>query len=268
MRLQQQAMFTAGSTITMVTAGPGNRMLVFHLELSCKLLLMASDKHVFCRSINLNMTASCFFWLFLLMFRNLSTIQGNLHFKKKKKKEFLYFYQVEKVVLFQNSSRVFYGIFTHFYLKNNSHLKHRTVSSEACKKRSQSLHMQMPLSVFYLCWRCLLIKRLVEGRRALKEAASDTPARSPSLYVNTCSFYSLLTFNLPVVHFYSFCSFAIQQDPALLFQRTDCVSAGDNLHRQRSEWKYSWCFCFNYYLLNTDWLEQDVNKCREWKLAA
>lgn len=90
MRLQQQAMFTAGSTITMVTAGPGNRMLVFHLELSCKLVLMASDKHVFCRSINLNMTASCFFGLLLLMFRNLSTIQGNLHFKTKKKEKGIY----------------------------------------------------------------------------------------------------------------------------------------------------------------------------------
>lgn len=203
------------------------------------------------------------------MFRNLSTIQGSLHFLWEKKG--IYFYQVRKWVQFQNSSRVFYGIFTHLHLKNNSHLKHRSVSSEACTKRSQSLHMQMqcmPLSVFYLCWRCLLIKRLVKGRRALKEAASDTPARSPPLYVNTCSFYSLLTFNLPVVHFYSFCSFAIQQDPALLFQRTDCVSAGDNLHRQRSEWKHSCCFCFNYYLLNTDWLEQDVNKCREWKPAA
>lgn len=46
MRLQQQAMFAGGSTITMVTAGSGNQMLVFHLDLSGKLVLMASDKHV------------------------------------------------------------------------------------------------------------------------------------------------------------------------------------------------------------------------------
>lgn len=94
---------------------------------------------------------------------------------------------------------------------------------------------RMPLSVFYLCWCCLLIKRLVKARRALKEAEYYTPARSPLLYVNTRSFYSLLTFNLPVIQFYSFCSFAIQQDPPLLFERTDCINTGGNLYPQRSK---------------------------------
>lgn len=100
----------------------------------------------------------------------------------------------------------------------------------------------MPLSVFYLYWCCLLIKRLVKGRRALKEAEYYTPARSPPLYVNTCSFYSLLTFNLPVVEFYSFCSVAIHQDSPLLFERTNCINTGGNLHQQRSKWEHSLAF--------------------------
>lgn len=104
------------------------------------------------------------------------------------------------------------------------------LSSEAC---AQSLSMQiqrMPLSVFYLCWCCLLIKRLVRARRALKEAQYYTPPRSPLFYVNICSFYSLLTFNLPVVQFYSFCSFAVQQDNPLLFERyLQYINTGGNL---------------------------------------
>lgn len=100
----------------------------------------------------------------------------------------------------------------------------------------------MPLSVFYLCWCFLLIKRLVKARRALKDAEYYTPAHSPPLYVNTCSFYSLLTFNLPVVQFYSFCSFAIQQDPPVLFERTDGINTGGNPYQQRSKQKNSLAF--------------------------
>lgn len=40
LQLQQQATFAAGSTITMVTAGSGNQMLVLHLDLSCKLFFI------------------------------------------------------------------------------------------------------------------------------------------------------------------------------------------------------------------------------------
>lgn len=127
--------------------------------------------------------------------------------------------------------------FTHFqgritHLKNNWQLKHHAGSSEACKNRSQSLYMQierMPSKCVLSPLMLFANQEPCESQESVKRSWILYPARSPLIYVNTCSFYSLLTFNLPVVHFYSFCSFAIQQDSSELFERTDSFDTGGNL---------------------------------------
>lgn len=126
----------AGSTITMVTAGSGNQTLVFHLDLSCKLFLMASDNHVFCRSINLNVIfREHHVYFFLILTLNVQEWLGfgffNHFFFFLKKGSYLLLPSV-KVVPFSDFFMCLLWYFHTFSTQNHSPEEH--LASEASRR--------------------------------------------------------------------------------------------------------------------------------------